>query len=124
MIAMHMATVDLPAPAVAHFDLAIPGGCPVTDDEMIGQPILHMPDMAMVVIEDLCVPLARPAVMHHDEFPPWIAAIGRRPIDFRANSAGEITKPRSTSGGTLASIAMEKTIPKARALLVPGFLNG
>ena len=36
IIAVHMAPVDLTAPAIAHFDLAVARGCSVADHEMIG----------------------------------------------------------------------------------------
>ena len=74
---MHMTAVDLPPPAIAHFYLAVPGRCSVADHEMIGETVLHPPDVPMVIIEDARVSLARPAIVHDDELPA-------SPFDWRA----------------------------------------
>src|SRR5262249_23742379 len=66
IIAMNLTAVDLPAPAIADFDLAIAGRCPVSDHEMIGESILHPPKMPMVIVERRCVSLARSAIVHDD----------------------------------------------------------
>lgn len=64
-----MPAIDLAAPAIAYFDLAVPRGCSIPNDEMIGETILHPADMPMVIIEDAGVSLPRAAIMHHDELP-------------------------------------------------------
>jgi len=69
VIAVDMAAVDLAAPAVSHFDLAVAGRCPIANDEVISEPILHPPDMSMVIIEDPRVALARAAIMHDNKLP-------------------------------------------------------
>lgn len=125
IIAVHMSAVDLAPPAIADFDLAVARGGAIPDDEMIGQPILHVTHMPMIIIEDPCVPLPRAAVMHDDELPRWIAAIRRRAIDFRAHRAGQITITRAAPASSAArAIAMEEAIPKAGLLLGTGLLDG
>src|SRR4051812_32193108 len=64
-----MAAVNLAAPAIAHFDLAITSGRAVPNHEVIGQAILHTANPAMVVIEHLRVSLSRAAVMNNDKLP-------------------------------------------------------
>jgi len=88
IVAVHMAAIDLPPPAIAHLDLPVAGGSPVADDELVGETVLHPPDMAMVVIKDTGVALARAAVVDHDELPA--AALHRRVIDFRADRAAQV----------------------------------
>ena len=70
IIAVDMTAVDLPPPAITHFDLAVAGGCAVADDKMIGQAVLHSTDMPVIVIEDTCVALSRAAIVHDNELPP------------------------------------------------------
>ena len=69
IIAVHVAAVDLTPPAIAHFDLAVAGGCSVADHEVVGKTILHPADMPMIIIKNARVPLPRAAVVHHDELP-------------------------------------------------------
>ena len=69
IIAVHMATVDLTSPSIADFDLAIPGGCAVPDNEVIGETILHAANMLVVIIEHTGVALPRAAVVHDNELP-------------------------------------------------------
>jgi len=69
IVAVHMPAIDLAPPAIADFDLAVARGSAITDDEMIGEPVLHPPDAAMVVVKDLGTSLPRPAVVDDDEFP-------------------------------------------------------
>ena len=64
-----MPAVDLAAPAIAHFDLAVSRGCSVADHEMIGETILHPAHVPMIIIEDARVSLPRAAVVHHNELP-------------------------------------------------------
>ncbi len=77
IIAVHMAAVDLTAPAVPHFYLAIPSRCSVTNHEMISEAVLHSAHMPMVIIEDARVSLPRPTVVHNNELPA-------APFDWRA----------------------------------------
>src|SRR6266481_1167637 len=48
IIAVDMPAVNLAPPAIAHFDLAIAGGCSVPNHEMIRKTILHPADVPMV----------------------------------------------------------------------------
>ena len=66
---MHVAAVDLPAPAIADFDLTVPGRGSVANNEVIGQSVLHPPHVAMVIIESGGVALSRAAVVHNNELP-------------------------------------------------------
>ena len=85
VIAVHVTAVDLTPPAVAHFDLAVPSGRAVSNDEVIGQAILHVTNVSMIVIEHAGVTLTRATVMHHNHLPAGVAPISRRPINFRAD---------------------------------------
>ena len=69
VIAVDMAAVDLAAPAVADFNLAVAGRCPIANHEVISKPVLHSPDMPMIIIEHTRVALPRAAVMHNNELP-------------------------------------------------------
>ncbi len=69
IIAVHMPAVDLPAPAIAHFNLAVAGRCPVADDKVIGEAVAHAANISMVVIEDARVALPGAAVVHDNELP-------------------------------------------------------
>jgi len=85
---MDMATVDLTAPAVSHFDLAIAGRCPIANHEVISEPILHSPDMSMIIIEYPRVALARATVMNDDKLPT--APLHWCPTDLFDNRSREI----------------------------------
>ena len=69
IVAVHVATVDLAPPTIAHFDLAIPGRCSVPNHEMVRKPVLHAADMPMIIIENARVALSCAAVMHDNELP-------------------------------------------------------
>ena len=69
VIAMDMAAAHLPNPAIADLDLAVSRRSAIADHEMIGEPVLHSPDPAMVVVKHLGASLPRPAVVNNDEFP-------------------------------------------------------
>src|SRR6266540_530665 len=69
IIAVHVSAVDLAAPAIAHFDLAVSRGCSVADHKMIRETILHPAHVAVIIIEYARVPLPRTAVVHHNELP-------------------------------------------------------
>ena len=64
-----MPAINLAAPAIAHFDLAVSSGCSIPDHEMIGETILHTAHMPVVIIEHSRVSLPRTAVVHHNELP-------------------------------------------------------
>jgi len=88
VIAVDMAAVDLTAPAVSNFDLAIAGRCPVADHKVISEPILHSPDMSMIIIECPRVALAGATVMNDNKLPTaplhWCSAdLHRRLSPFR-----------------------------------------
>ena len=79
IIAVHVPAVDLAAPALAHFDLAVSRGCSVPDHKMIGETILHPAHMPMVIIEDARISLPRATVMHYNKLPA--TAFHRRASD-------------------------------------------
>src|SRR2546423_5343757 len=51
VIAVDMAAAHLVNPAIADLDLAVAGGGAVADHEMIGEPVPHPADVAMIIIE-------------------------------------------------------------------------
>jgi len=69
IIAVHVATIDLTPPAIAHFDLAVAGGSAVADHEVVGKTVLHPAHMPMIIIKCAGVPLPRATVVHHNELP-------------------------------------------------------
>ncbi len=69
IVTVHVPAVDLAAPAIARFNLAVSCGCSVPDHEMIGETILHPAHVPMVIIEDARVALPRAAIMHYNELP-------------------------------------------------------
>ena len=75
-----MPAVDLPAPAIAHFNLAVAGRCPVADDEVVGESVAHPANISVVVIEDACIALPGAAVVHDNKLPA--APLHRRATDF------------------------------------------
>ena len=89
VIAVNVTAAGLSHPAVADFDLAVPRRGAVADDEMIGEPVFHPANAAVIIIENLRAPLPGAAVVDDDEFPA-------RPLDRRAPDrvdvrGGEIT---------------------------------
>jgi hypothetical protein len=80
IIAVHMATVDLTPPAIAHFDLAVARGSSVANHEMVRKTILHPADVPMIIIKGARVSLPRAAIMHDNELPAtplhWRASDG------------------------------------------------
>jgi hypothetical protein len=88
VIAVDMAAVDLAAPTVSHFDLAVASRCPVANHEVISEPVLHSPDMSMIIIEYPRVALARATVMNHNKLPT--APLDRRPADLFDDRSREI----------------------------------
>src|ERR1700736_5434016 len=85
IIAVDVAAIDLAPPTVADFDLAVAGRSPVSDYEMIREPVLHMANVAMVIIESSGIPLPRAAIVHDDKLPARIASIGRGVINSCPN---------------------------------------
>ena len=83
VITVDVAAVDLPAPAVADFDLAVAGGSAVADYEMISEPVRHPPDMPVIIIECACVSLSCSTVVHHDKLPA--TPLYRCPANFFDN---------------------------------------
>jgi len=69
VIAVHVPAVDLAAPPIAHFNLAVSRGRSVPDHKMIGETILHSAHVPVIIIEDTRIPLPCAAVMHHNELP-------------------------------------------------------
>ena len=69
IIAVHVAAVDLTSPTIAHFDLAVAGGCSVANHEVVCKTILHPADVPMIIIKSARVALPRAAVVHHNELP-------------------------------------------------------
>ena len=88
VIAVDMAAVDLAAPAVAHFDLAVAGRSPIANDKVISKPVLHPPDMSMVIIEDSRVTLARAAIMDNNKLPT--APLNRCSADLFDHRTGKV----------------------------------
>ena len=121
VIAMNMAAIDLAPPAIAHLDLAVSGRCPIPNDKVIGQSILHMPDVTMIIVEHLRIPLTCAAVVHDDKLPLRIAMIRRRAIDLCPHRPGQVTVTRAAPA---SPAAVKKAIPKAGPLFRPGFFNG
>ena len=89
VIAVNMAAINLPAPAIANLDLSVPRRRPVSDHEMVGQSIPHSPHSPVIIIERARVPLSRPAVVHDDKFPA--RALHRGPSDRVDGRAREVT---------------------------------
>src|SRR5437868_10964335 len=108
-----MTAVNLAAPAIAHFDLAVAGRCAVPNHEVVGQSILHMPNVFMVVVENFCISLTRAAVVHHDKLPLRISPIRWRAIDLRPDRARQVSIP---GAAPTLSAAVEETVPKPRPL--------
>ena len=69
IIAVHVTAVDLVPPAIADFNLAVTGRCAVPDDEVIGEAILHAPNMLVVIIKDTRIALSCAAIVHDNELP-------------------------------------------------------
>ena len=69
VIARNMTAIDLPSPAVADFDLSIPRGISIADDEVVGEAVLHFAHASVIHIENTGVSLAGTAVVNDDVFP-------------------------------------------------------
>lgn len=79
VIARNMTAIDLPSPAVTDFDLSIPRGISIADDEVVGEAILHFAYPPVINIENSSVPLAGAAVVNDDVFPA--SALNFRVVD-------------------------------------------
>ena len=119
VVTVHVATVYLTPPAIPYFDRAVPRRCPVPDNELIGQPILHVPHMPVVIIEYARISLPRAAVMDNDELPASLRH--RRTINFAAHRTGQIAVARSAPAAAPAA-SVEKAIPKT-GLIFAGLFN-
>ncbi len=69
VVAVDVAAVDLSRPARADLDLAVAGTRAVADHEMVRQPVRHVADVAVVVVESRRVSLPRLAVVNDDVLP-------------------------------------------------------
>jgi len=82
IIAVNVAAINLPTPAIAYFDFAITGRGAVANYKMIGKTILHPTKMPVVIIESRRVSLTRPAVVDNNVLPsplPDRCAVDLRP---------------------------------------------
>src|ERR1700686_974088 len=91
-----MAAVDLPAPAIAHPNLAVAPRCTVADDKLISEPVPHAPHMSMIVIENGRVALPGAAVVNDDELPA--VPLHWRAADFLDDRSRQIAISRSRTG--------------------------
>ena len=69
IIAVHMAAVDLAAPAIADFDLTVTRRCAVPDNEVICKAVLHAANMLVVIIKHTRIALSGAAIVHYNELP-------------------------------------------------------
>ena len=88
VIARNMTAIDLPGPAVADFDLSIPRGISIADDEVVGEAVLHFAYSPVINIENSCVPLAGAAVVNDDVFPA--SALNFRVVDGFTQGRGKV----------------------------------
>ena len=103
VIAMDVATIDLPAPAIADFDLAIAGGSAIADHEMISESILHSAKMPVVIVECSGVALTCSAIVHNDVLPA--APRDRRAIYLSAHGARQVTVTGAAAGAPSVTTA-------------------
>ena len=88
IVAVDMPAVDLAPPAIAHFDLAVARRSPITDDEMIGEPVLHPANMPVIIIENTGAALSCATVVYDNELPA--TPHNRRPVDFISHRSRKI----------------------------------
>jgi hypothetical protein len=69
VIAVHMPAIDLAAPAIAHFYLAVPARCSVANHEMISKSVAHASHISMIIVERARVALPCSTVVHDDKLP-------------------------------------------------------
>ncbi len=101
IIAVDVAAINLPAPAIANFDLAVAGRSAVADHEMVSEPVLHSAKMPVVVIERGSVALTCSAVVHDDILPA--AARDRRAINLITDRSRQITITRAATAALPAA---------------------
>lgn len=109
---MNVATVQLPDPAIANFDLPVAGGGAVADDEMVGQSVGHAADVAMVVVENARVALPGAAIVNDDVFP----AVARDAcvVDRLTDRRGQVVPLDASTPGSGNQISL---------IFGPGFLD-
>jgi len=71
-----MPALDLPEPALPHFDLTVPGIGTVPNDKVVGHSVLH-PPLFVIRIKDTGIAAAGAAVMDHNVFPVAQFRFGR-----------------------------------------------
>ena len=71
-----MAAIDLSNPAITDFNFAVAGGVAISNHEVVGEPVLHFTDIAVVEVENAGISLAGSAVVHNDVFPTSILNFG------------------------------------------------
>ena len=86
VIAMHVATRDLPPPAISDFDFAVTGRAAVADHKMVGESIRHMAHVQVVVVKCARISLPRAGIVHDDVAPAML--LHRSPLDFRLHGFG------------------------------------
>ena len=69
IIAVHMPAIDLAAPTIAHFYLAVPARCSVANHEMISKAVVHPADTTVIIIERARVSLPCSAIVHDNKLP-------------------------------------------------------
>lgn len=86
VIAVDVAAGQLFDPSITDFDLAIPGGCAVADDKMVGQSVRHFAYVAVIIIKDPRISLSCPTVVDDDILPsiPGYVSIVNRLADGRS----------------------------------------
>ena len=119
IIAVNVASVNLTAPAIPHFDLAVAGRGAVADHKMISESVLHPAKMSMVIIEGGSVALTSPAVMNDNVLPA--TARHRSAIDLTADRRRQITITRAAAGA--ASSTAKYSRPETARLFIAVFFD-
>lgn len=119
IIAVNVASVNLTAPAIAHFDLAVAGRSAIANHKMVSESVLHPAKMSMVIIERGSVALTRPAVMNDNVLPA--AARHRSAIDLTADRRRQITITRAAARA--ASPTAKYSCPETARFFITVFFN-
>ena len=69
VITVNVAAVDLPPPTIANFNFSVARGTAISNDEVVGETILHSAHVPMIIIEHACIALPCATVVHDDELP-------------------------------------------------------
>ena len=69
VVTSDMAAIELCCPAATYFDPAVTGAMSISDDEMVGQTVLHMTDSEVIDVKNPGISLTGAAVMDDDIFP-------------------------------------------------------